>query len=105
VVRAVASGVAVATVLGIIFLVYDVAISRGVTLPGGDQRTLAGAVFVVAVVAAGSVITYAVVPQVGPGGLRRRSRWSAALGLFAALPIAYLTLVVLFQVVRPLLVP
>ena len=29
--------------------------------------------------------------------------WSAALGLFAALPIAYLALVVLFQVVKPLL--
>lgn len=108
VVRAVASGVGVAAVLGIAFLAYDVAISRGAVLPGGDLRALAGVLFVV-VVAAGSWITYLVVPAVGPPrplgapGGRRRSGWNAALGLLAALPITYLALVVLFQVVQPLL--
>jgi hypothetical protein len=33
----------------------------------------------------------------------RRSRWSLALGFFAAVPIAYLVLVVAVQVIRPLL--
>jgi hypothetical protein len=60
--------------------------------------------FVAIVLASGSLITYFVVPQpTGSGGTRRRSRWSAALGLFAALPIAYLVLVVEGQILRPLL--
>jgi len=50
----------------------------------------------------GTWITYLVVPQPGRPGVR--SGWSAALGLFAALPIAYLAPVVLFQVVKPLFV-
>ena len=33
----------------------------------------------------------------------RRSRWSAALGFFAAVPIAYLVLVAAVQIVRPIL--
>jgi hypothetical protein len=33
-----------------------------------------------------------------------RTPWSAALGLFAAIPIAYLVLVVAIQVLKPLLV-
>jgi len=33
-----------------------------------------------------------------------RSGWSAALGFLAALPIAYLALVLLFQVLKPFLV-
>ena len=51
---------------------------------------------------AGSVITYLVVPA--PGRPGRRSGWSAALGFFAAVPIAYLVLVVVVQVVKPLLI-
>jgi hypothetical protein len=31
----------------------------------------------------------------------RRSGWSAALGLFAAVPIAWLVMVVTVQVIRP----
>jgi len=99
--RAVLSSVAVAVVLGGLFLVYDLALGAGARLPGGDLRTLAGAVFVVAVTGLGAWITFLVVPQPGRPGVR--SGWSAALGLFAALPIAYLALVVLFQVVKPLL--
>jgi hypothetical protein len=98
--RAVFSSVAVAVVLGGLFLAYDVALGNGARLPGGDLRTLAGIVFVVAVTGLGTWITYLVVPQPGRPGVR--SGWSAALGLFAALPIAYLALVILFQVVKPL---
>jgi hypothetical protein len=93
----------VAAVLGGLYLAYDLAVGPGARLPGGDLRTLAGVVFVVAVTGLGAWITYLVVPQPGRPGVR--SRWSAALGLFAALPIAYLALVILFQVVKPLLVP
>jgi hypothetical protein len=100
--RAVLSSVTVAVVLGGLYLAYDLALADGVRLPGGDLRTLAGIVFVIAVTGLGAWITYLVVPQPGRPGVR--SRWSAALGLFAALPIAYLALVILFQVVKPLLV-
>ena len=100
-VRAVLSSVAVAAVLGILFLAYDLALDAGAELPGGDLRVLAGFLFVAAVAILGSWLTYLLVPQPGRPGVR--SRWSAALGLFAALPIAYLALVLLFQVVKPVL--
>ena len=90
--------------LAIAFLVYDVVISRGMTLPGGDLRVLALVVYAVTVLVVGSVVTYLVVPQPsGSGTVRRRSGWSAALGFFAAVPIAWLVMVVATQVVRPLL--
>jgi hypothetical protein len=105
VVRAVASSLVVATVLGLAYLAYDVAISRGAVLPGGDLRLLALALDVVVVLAAGAVITYLIVPLPrGSGERATRTGWSAALGLFAAVPIAYLILVVVLQVLRPLLV-
>ena len=100
--RAVLSSLIVATVLGLAYLVYDIELSRGVVLPGGDLRTLAVTLFVLIVLASGSLITYLVVPQPsGSGTGRRRSAWSAALGLFAALPIAYLVLVIEGQILRP----
>lgn len=103
--RAVASSGIVATVLGVAYLAYDVAISRGTALPGGDLRSAAVVAFVVAVLAAGSVLTYLLVPlPVGGGGRIVRSGWNAALGLLAALPIAYLVLVIESQVIKPLLV-
>ncbi|HET7473782.1 MAG TPA: hypothetical protein VFJ71_11700, partial [Candidatus Limnocylindrales bacterium] len=40
VVRAVLSSLVVAVILGLGYLVYDVAIRRGASLPGGDLRTL-----------------------------------------------------------------
>lgn len=89
-----------AAILGVLFLAYDLALDAGVDLPGGDLRVPAGFVFVAAVAILGSWLTYVVVPQ--PGRPGRRSGWSAALGLFAALPIAYLALVILFEVVKPL---
>lgn len=105
VVRAVASSLTVAVVLGLAYLAYDVALSRGASLPGGDLRGLAVLGFVVIVLVSGSVVTYLVVPQPTGSGTRVvRSAWSAALGLLAALPIAYLVLVVEGQLLKPLLV-
>jgi hypothetical protein len=104
VVRAVAASLTVAVVLAILYLAYDVALSRGVTLPGGDLRTLAITVYVVLVLVIGSLVTYLIVPQpTGSGSVARRNGWSAALGFFAAVPIAYLVMVVAVQVIRPLL--
>lgn len=103
VVRAVLSSLVVAVVLGLLYLAYDVALSRGVALPGGDLRLLFVLAYVIVVLAAGSIVTWLVVPQPTGSGTRVvRSPWSAALGLFAAVPIAYLVMVVVVQVIRPL---
>lgn len=105
IVRAVAASLSVAVVLAVAYLAYDVALSRGATLPGGDLRTLAVAVYVLLVLAIGSIVTWLVVPQpTGSGSVARRTGWSAALGFFAAVPIAYLVLVVAVQILKPLLV-
>lgn len=93
----------VAVVLATAYLAYDVALSRGATLPGGDLRVLAVAVYVATVLVVGTVLTYLVVPQPsGSGTVARRSAWSAALGFFASVPIAYLVMVVAEQVIRPI---
>ena len=105
VVRAVASSLGVAIALGLAYLAYDVALERGADLPGGDLRVLAIAAYVGLVLLAGTIVTWLVVPQpTGAGRVVRRSAWSAALGFFAAVPIAYLVMVVIGQVLRPLLV-
>lgn len=104
VVRAVLSSLVVAIGLAVAYVGYDVALSRGARLPGGDLRVLALAGYVVVVLIAGTVVTYLVVPQPsGSGTVRRRSAWSAALGFFAAVPIAWLVMVAAIQIVRPLL--
>jgi hypothetical protein len=104
VVRAVLSSLLLAVVLGVGYLAYDLALRRGVRLPGGDLRTLYLALDVLIVLAAGSVVTWLVVPQPrGSGTVSRRSPWSAALGLFAAVPVCYLVLVIVVQVLEPLL--
>ena len=103
VVRAVLSSLVIAIALATLYLVYDLALSRGIDLPGGDLRLLAIALYVVLVLAIGSAVTYLIVPQpTGSGTTVRRSPWSAALGFFAAVPIAYLVMVVVVQVVRPI---
>lgn len=103
--RAVASSLAVAVLLGGVYLAYDVALSRGAALPGGDLRVAAAAVYIVAVLLAGSLLTWLIVPLPrGAGARATRTPWSAALGLFAAIPIAYLVLVVAIQLLKPLLV-
>ena len=104
IVRAVSASLSVAMVLAAAYLAYDIAISRGWAVPGGDLRTLAILGYTVAVLASGALITYIVVPQPsGAGTTVRRSPWSAALGFFAAVPIAYLVIVVAVQVIRPIL--
>ena len=105
VVRAVVSDLSVAIVLGLAYLAYDVALTRGTTLPGGDLRSLAVLVYVLVILGVGSWITWLIVPQPGTSGRAGvRSGWSAALGFFAAVPIAYLVLVVAVQIVKPALV-
>lgn len=104
VVRAVASSLVVAVVGGLVYLAYDLAIEGGANLPGGDLRLLFLAAYVVVVLAVGSLLTWLVVPQpTGYGARVVRSPWSAALGLFAAIPICYLVLVVVLEVIKPLL--
>ena len=97
-----AASLSVAIVGAVLYLAYDVALGRGAVLPGGDLRLLALSIYTVLVLVIGSVVTYLVVPQpTGSGTVRRRSAWSAALGFFAAVPIAWLVMVVALQVVRP----
>ena len=104
VVRAVLASLMVAIVLGVGYLVYDLAIRRGAALPGGDLRTLYVVADVVIVLVVGSIVTWLVVPQPrGSGDRTTRSAWSAALGFFAAVPVSYLVLVVVVQVLEPLL--
>jgi hypothetical protein len=98
------SSLVVAVVLAVAYLGYDLAIERGTDLPGGDLRLLALAAYTVAVLVVGTFVTYLVVPQpTGSGSVRRRSRWSAALGFFAAVPIAWLVMIVTLQLIRPML--
>ena len=105
VVRAVASSLAVAVVCGLFYLAYDVALTRGAHLPGGDLRALALTLDVAIVLAVGSIVTWLVVPLPSGSATRpRRTAWSAALGLLAAVPVAYLVLVVVVQVLKPVLV-
>ena len=103
--RAVMTSLSIAVVLGIAFLAYDIALDRRAALPGGDLRLLALVLYVAIVLVAGAVLTYLVVPlPTGVEGRRAtRTPWSLALGLFAAVPIAYLVLVVLHEIVKPLI--
>ncbi|MGP1674283.1 MAG: hypothetical protein ACTS8Z_03590 [Candidatus Limnocylindrales bacterium] len=94
----------IAIVLAVAYLAYDVALGRGIALPGGDLRVLALAVYAVLVLVVGTIVTYLIVPQpTGSGTVRRRTAWSAALGFFAAVPIAWLVMVVAIQIVRPVI--
>ena len=64
---------------------------------------LALTVYVLLVLGIGSLVTYLIVPQPrGSSPEVHRSGWSAALGFFAAVPIAYLVMIVTVQIVRPL---
>jgi hypothetical protein len=107
IVRAVLASLVVAVILGIAYLAYDVAIRRGAALPGGDLRVLFVAADVAVVLLVGSAVTWLIVPQprgsAAPGTPVRRSLWSAALGFFAAVPVCYLVLVFVVQLVEPLI--
>ena len=97
VLRAVLANIGVATLGGILLLTF-------VRLaPDIDPAPLV-ALYALVVVAAGSIATWLWVELPGtPAGARSRSGWAALLGLFAGVPIAYLALVLIFQVVLPLL--
>lgn len=102
VVRAVVASLSIAVIAATVYLAYDVALARGAAIPGGDLRLLALFTYTLLVLSVGSVVTYLIVPQpTGSGTVRRRSVWSAALGFFAAVPIAWLVMVVALQIVRP----
>ena len=102
--RAVAASLIVAVVLAVAYLAYDVALSRGAVLPGGDLRLARGRALRGPRPPDRERGDVPVVPQpTGSGTVVRRSAWSAALGFFAAVPIAYLVMVVAVQVIRPLL--
>src|SRR3954467_102883 len=62
VVRAVASSLSVAAVLGLLCLAYDVALERGASIPGGDLRLAFLVAYVAIVLLAGMLITWLVVP-------------------------------------------
>jgi hypothetical protein len=103
VVRAVLSSLVVAIGLATAYLAYDLALAGGARLPGGDLRLGLLTAYTVLVLAAGTVFTYLLVQQPsGSGTGRRRSGWSAALGFFAAVPIAWLVMIATLQLVRPL---
>ncbi|CAN5536273.1 hypothetical protein BH24CHL9_BH24CHL9_14470 [soil metagenome] len=103
VLRAVLANVVLATLGGLLLLLYDWLAAHG-TLPGGEARALAAALYVAVVVVCGSLLTYLWVElPSGSTGVRRRSPWAAVLGLFASVPVVYLGLVIIFQVLRPLL--
>jgi hypothetical protein len=93
VLRAVLANLAVAIVGGVLLLVY------ALVAPSADLAPWI-ALLVVVVIVAGSVSTYLWVElPTGAGTERRRSAWSGVLGFFAAVPIAYIVLVVIFQVI------
>ena len=74
-------------------------------LPGGDLRFAAATLDVVVVLVVGSLVTWLIVPLPRGAGTRAmRTPWSAALGFLAAIPVAYLVLVVESQILKPLLV-
>ena len=103
VVRAVLANLAVAGVGGIILLLFDWLTGRG-AVQGGDVIGVAPILYVAVVIISGSLLTYLWVElPTGVAGEPRRSPWAAVLGFFASIPIVYLSLVVIFQVLRPLL--
>jgi hypothetical protein len=102
VVRAVLANVAVAFVAGLVLLLTDWLVSHDM-LPRYLQD-LGPIVYVVVVVISGSVFTYLWVElPTGVPGEKRRSPWAGVLGFFASIPIVYLALVIIFEILRPLL--
>ncbi len=103
VVRAVVANLLVAGIGGLVLLLIDWLADHGELPPffSGIGPTV---IYVVAVLVAGTVFTYLWVElPTGVPGEKRRSPWAGMLGLFAAIPICYLALVVVYQVLRPLL--
>jgi len=103
VVRAVVANLVVATIGGILLLLIDWFADHG-ELPAVFAGIGPPVIYVATVVISGSLFTYLWVElPTGVPGEKRRSPWAAMLGLFAAIPITYLALVIVYQVLRPLL--
>ena len=103
VVRAVVANLVVATIGGIVPLLIDWLADNG-QLPEVFAGIGPPALYVAVVLVSGTVFTYLWVElPTGVPGEKRRSLWAGMLGLFAAIPITYLALVVVYQVLRPLL--
>ena len=103
VVRAVVANLLVAGIGGVILLLIDWLADHG-ELPAFFTGIGPTAIYVVVVILSGTVFTYLWVElPTGVPGEKRRSPWAGMLGLFAAIPICYLALVVVYQVLRPLL--
>lgn len=111
--RAVFANVSIATLLTCAYLLYDLQVERALrsgadlrsVIGGSDLRTEAAALLVLGTVIFGSLLTYVIVPQprAGRSG-SERSGWSALLGFFASLPVAYIALVIESQLLKPLFV-
>ena len=96
--RAVVADLLIAVAGGIGLLLYTL------SQPIGANLAPAVGMFVIGVVGIGSVLTYLWVElPSGASGVRRRSAWAALLGVFAALPIAYLVIIIVLQVLAPAL--
>ncbi len=103
VVRAVVANLLVAGIGGVILLLIDWLADHG-ELPAFFAGIGPTAIYVVVVILSGTIFTYLWVElPTGVPGEKRRSAWAGMLGLFAAIPICYLALVVVYQVLRPLL--
>jgi hypothetical protein len=101
IVRAVLANVVVAALGGAVLLLVDW-LARHAVL-SADLVALAPLLYVATVVISGSLLTYLWVElPTGRAGERRRSGWSAVLGFFASIPIVYLSLVIIFELLRPL---
>jgi hypothetical protein len=109
--RAVFSNVSVAALFTLVYLLYDLQVERALrngadlsgVFGGRDLRTEAAALLVLGTVIFGSLITYIIVPQPRADGAgTERSGWSAILGFFASLPVAYIALVIESQFLKPL---
>ena len=101
VLRAVVANLVVAVIGAVALLALDLSLGAG-----RARELLAYGIilYVSLVVMAGTVATYLWVPlPSGASGARRRSWWSGVLGFFTSIPIAYLGLVLVFQVLEPLL--
>ncbi|MEY4666419.1 MAG: hypothetical protein RIQ87_199 [Chloroflexota bacterium] len=100
--RAVLANTATGVLFALLYLAYDLLVELNGAVD--DQRTSAVALVVIATMTAGTLLTYLIVPQPSADGRGSgRSAWSAALGFFASLPVAYIALVVESQIVKPLL--
>lgn len=109
--RAVFANVSIAALLTVGYLLYDLQVERALrsgaslsgVIGGKDLRTEAAALLVLGTVIFGSLLTYLIVPQPRARGVgTERSGWSAVLGFFASLPVAYLALVIESQFLKPL---